>query len=78
MTLESCRAHYDKLQTDLFSLDLTPENKQSIEMVLQSLKKFIEVYEDLGPTTDGFVALIQRRKAQVMCPDKWAIVKERD
>ena len=63
MTLKSCRAHYDKMQNDLFSLDLAPENKQSIEMVLQSLQKFIEVYEDLGPTTDGFVALMQRRKA---------------
>ena len=46
-------------------------------MVLQSLQKFIEVYEDLGPTTNGFFALMQRRKAQVMGPDKWAIVKER-
>ena len=46
-------------------------------MVLQSLQKFIEVYEDLGPTTDGFVALMQRGKAEVMGPDKWAVVKER-
>ena len=76
-TLESCRAHYDKLQNDLSSLDLTPENKQSIEIVLQSLQKFIEVYEDLGPTTDGFVALMQRTKPQVMGLDKWAVVKER-
>ena len=76
-TFESCRAHYDKLQNDLSSLDLAPENKQSIEMVLQSLQKFIEVYEDLGPTTDDFVALMQRRKAQVMGPDKWVVVKER-
>ena len=66
MTLESCRAHYDKLQNDLSSLDLARENKQSIEMVLQSLQKFIEVYEDLGPTTNGFVALMQRRKEKVM------------
>jgi len=28
---------------------------------LQSLQNFIEVYEDLGPTTDGFVSLTQRR-----------------
>ena len=35
-TLESCRAHYDKLQNDLSSLDFAPENKQSIDMVLQS------------------------------------------
>ena len=46
-------------------------------MVLLSLQKFIEVYEDLGPTTDGFVSLMQRRKAEVMGPDKWAVVKER-
>ena len=64
MTLESCRAHYDKLQCDLSSLDLALENKQqSIDMVFQSLQKFIEVYEDLGPTTDGFVDLMHRRKA---------------
>ena len=44
---------------------------------MQSLQKFIEVYEDLGPTIDGFVSLMQRRKAQVMGPDKWAVVKER-
>ena len=55
-TLESFRAHYAKLQNDLSSLDLAPENK--LEMVLQSLQKFIEVYEDLGPTTDSFVALM--------------------
>ena len=41
------------------------------------MQKFIEVYEDLGPTTNGFVALMQRRKAQVMGPDKWVVVKER-
>ena len=46
-------------------------------MVLQSLQKFIEVYEDLGPTTDGFVDLKQRRKEQVMGLDKWSVVKER-
>ena len=66
MTLERCRAHYDKLQNDFSSLDLALENKQSIEMVLQSLQKFIEVYEDLGPTIDGFVSLMQIRKAHVM------------
>ena len=76
-TLESCRAHYDKLQNDLSSLDLAPENKQSIEIVLLSLQKIIEVYEDLGPTIDGFVALMKRRKAQVMNLDKWTVVKER-
>ena len=76
-TLESCRAHYDKLQRDLSSLDLTPENKQSIEMVLKSLQKFIEVYEDLGTTTNGFVELMQRRKEHVMGPYKWVVVKER-
>ena len=46
-------------------------------MVLQSLQKFIEVYEDLGPIIDSFVALMQKRKAQVMGPDKWVVVKER-
>ena len=46
-------------------------------MVLLSLQKFIEVYEDLAPTTDGFVALMQRRKAGVMGLDKWVVVKER-
>ena len=46
-------------------------------MVSQSLQKFIAVYEDLGQTTDGFVDLMQRRKAQVMGPDKWVFVKER-
>ena len=46
-------------------------------MVLKSLQKFIEVYEDLGPTSNGFVSLMQRIKAQVMGPDKWAVVKER-
>ena len=77
MTLKSCRDHYDKLQNDISSLDLALENKQSIDMVLQSLQKFIEVYEDLGPTTDGFVALMQRRKVHVMGLDKWVVVKER-
>ena len=76
-TIESFRDHYDKLQNDISSLDLTPENKQSVEIVLQSLQKFIEVYKDLGPTTDDFVALMQRRKAQVMGSDKWVVVKER-
>ena len=37
-TLESFMAHYDKLQNDLSSLDLTPENKQSIDIFLQSYK----------------------------------------
>ena len=76
-TLESCRNHYDKLQNDLSSLDLAPENKQSIEMVLLSLQKIIEVYDDLGPTTDCFFALMQRRKEKLMGLDKWAVVKER-
>ena len=46
-------------------------------MVLQSLRKFIQVYEDVGRITDSFVTLMQRRKAQVMGSDKWVVVKER-
>ena len=46
-------------------------------MVLQSLQNFIEVYEDIGPTIDGFIALMQSKKAQVMGLEKWVAVKER-
>ena len=46
-------------------------------MVFQSLQKFIEVFEDLGPKTYGFVDLMQRRTTQVMGLDKWVVVKER-
>jgi hypothetical protein len=77
MTLERCRSHYEKLQNDLSTMDLPPESKQSLEIVLGSLQNFIQAYENLGPTTDGFVDLMRRRRDQVMGPDKWDVVKER-
>ena len=77
ITLEGCRSHYDKLKHDLSSLDLHPYSKQSLERVLRSLQKFIEVCEGVGLTMNGFIDLIQRIRAQVMDPYKWFVVEER-
>ena len=48
-----------------------------MEEYLIVLILIIKYLKDIGPTTDGFVDFMKRRKAQVMGPEKWAVVKGR-
>ena len=77
LSLENCRSHYNKLQHDLSSLYFHPERKKSLDIVLQSLKKFIKINEGLGPTIDGFINLMHKRTIEVMGLYRWYVVKER-
>ena len=76
LTIEVCVSHHKKLTTDLNTLDLPAESHQSLQIVLQSLDNFINAYKSMGPTTDGFFHLLQRRKIEVMGPDKWGDVEK--
>ena len=58
-------------------MDLPPKRKESLDIVLKSLQKFIEVYEGLGPTTDDFIYLMHRIREQVTSTGNWSVVKER-
>jgi len=64
------------MTNDLTTLDLPAESHQSLQIVLQSLDNFINVHKSLGPTTDGFVHLLRRRKIEVMGPNKWVDVEK--
>jgi hypothetical protein len=58
-------------------LELPQESKQSLQIVLHSLKNFMDAYQKMEPTTDSFVDLMRRRKSEVMGPNKWEAVKNR-
>jgi hypothetical protein len=77
MTLERCSGVKRRLQNDLRCLDLPRESKQSLEIVLNSLQNFMDVYQNMGPTNDSFIDLMRRRKSEVMGLDKWEVVKSR-
>jgi hypothetical protein len=77
MTLERCSCVESRLQNDLRCLDLPQESKQRLYIFLHSLHKFMDVYQNMGPTTDSFIDLMSRQNSEVMGPNKWEIVKSR-
>jgi hypothetical protein len=64
MTIQHCTNHHAKLKHDLEQMDLPVERKQSLEILFHSLENFIDVYKNLGPTTNGFVDLMRRHRKQ--------------
>ena len=76
-TLEQCTSHHNKLKDDLANLELPTESRQSLQILLESLGKFIGAYRTIGPTTYCFIHLMQMQRAQVMGPDKWVDVEKR-
>ena len=77
ITLEQCTTHHKKLRDDLASLELPTESRQSLQILLEYLGKFIGAYRSAGTTTDCFIHLMQMWKAQVMGLDKWFDVEKR-
>jgi hypothetical protein len=63
MTLEQCSCVKKMLQNDLRCLDILRENKKSLEIVLNSLQKFMDEYQKMGPMTNSFVNLMRRRNS---------------
>ena len=54
ITLEQCTDHHKKLRDDLASLELPIESRKSLQIILESLGKFIGAYRTIGPTIDFF------------------------
>ena len=77
VTLATCTSHHKKLRDDLTKMDLPTESQQSLQILLESLGKFIDVYKSVGPMTDCFIHLMRMRKAKVTGPDKWVDVDKR-
>ena len=59
------------------ALTLPAESRKSFKIVTHSLGELVNVYKNLGPTTDTFVEVMRKRKEIVMGPDKWEDVKQR-
>jgi hypothetical protein len=59
MTLERCLGVKKRLESYLVVLELPQERKQSLQIVLHSLKNFMDAYQKMGPTTDSFVDLMR-------------------
>ena len=69
ITLEQCTSHHNKLRDDLSNSELPTESQQSLQILLESLGKFIGAYRTIGPRTDCFIYL--------MGPNKWVDVEKR-
>ena len=76
-TLQRCENLHAKLQRDLVALTLLAESRQNLEIVTHSLDELVNVYKNLGPTTDTFVEVMRKRKEIVMGPNKCKDVKQR-
>ena len=76
-TLQLCESLHAKLQRDFLALSLTAESRQSLEIVTHLLGEIVNVYRNLGPTTDTFVEMMRKRKEIVMGLDKWEDVKQK-
>ena len=61
-TLQRCEKLHAKLQKDLVVLSLPAESQQSLEIVTHSLGEIVNVYINLGPTTDTFLEMMRKRK----------------
>ena len=75
-TLQRCQQLHAKLRRDIVALTLPAESRQSLEIITHSLGEIVNVYKNLGPTTDTFVEVMRNRKETVMGPDKWEDVKQ--
>ena len=58
ITLEQCTTHDKKLRDDLAILELPTESRKSLQILLESLGKFIGAYRTVGPTTYFFIHLM--------------------
>ena len=59
------------------ALNLPTKSRKNLEIATHTLGQQVDVYQNLGPTTDSFVEVMRKRKETVMGPDKWEVVKER-
>lgn len=75
-TLQNYIAHYSKLRKDHWSLELLAEIRHSPKIVVHSLRSFIDIYKNLGPTTNCFIDMMRCIKDAIMGPDKWAEVSK--
>ena len=62
VTLEQCTTHHKKLRDDLARLELPTESRQSLQILLESLGKFISAYRSISPTTYCFIHLMWMQK----------------
>ena len=58
-------------------LTIPAESPKNLEIVTDSLGKLVDIYQNLGLTTDTFVEFMRKIKEIVMGPDKWEVVKQR-
>lgn len=62
MMLQWCSSHHAKIENDLRHMALPIKSKQCLEIILHSLQKIINVYQNLGPMFDTFIDLMRRQK----------------
>jgi len=75
--LQRCTTLFLKLNKVLGSLYLPIESHKSLKIVLRFVSTFIDIYKNLGPTTDGFIGMMRCRKETVIGPNKWVEVSRR-
>lgn len=76
LTLQRCTSLSAKLKGDFEQLDLLTERRE-LQIVLHSLGAFIDVYNNIRPTTDNFIDLMRQRKKAVMSPNKWLEIQKK-
>ena len=77
VTLEKCTAHNNKLRDDLDNLELPIERQQSLQIILESLGKFIGSYRTAAPIKYCFIHLMRMWRDHFMGPNKWFDVEKR-
>jgi hypothetical protein len=77
LTLKHFTSHHTKLKRDLQQMDLPAERKQRLEVIFHSFENFIDVYNNLGPTTNTFNDMMRRCKQAVVGHDKWPKIEKR-
>ena len=76
-TLQRCEHLYSKLKKDIVSLKLPTESQERLKIVTHSLSTHVDVYKNLGPTTNTFVEVMRKIKETIMGPDTWDDVKNK-
>lgn len=65
------------MKKDLVSLKLLAESRESLQIVTHSLSTLVDVYKNLGKTTDTFVEVMRKINEILMVPDTRDNVKNR-
>ena len=76
MTVLDIEAQCDRLRSNIHAMPDGSPAAASMALMLDAVERLLQVYRSMGPLSDLWTVTNQRRRAEVMGPDKWPAVRD--